>query len=59
MDALHPADAVIFAVAHDSFVRGGWPLLTGLLKDGGGVVLDVKGRLDRAQRPDRIELWRL
>lgn len=59
MEALRPADAVIFAVAHESFVRGGWPLLTGLLKDGGGVVLDVKATLDRAQRPDRIELWRL
>jgi len=59
MEALRPADAVIFAVAHESFVRGGWPLLTHLLKDGGGVVLDVKSALDRDQRPDRIELWRL
>ena len=24
-----------------------------------GVVLDVKSRLDRAQRPERVELWRL
>jgi UDP-N-acetyl-D-galactosamine dehydrogenase len=59
MDALRPADAVIFAVAHDSFVRGGWPLLTRLLKAEGGVVLDVKSQLDRSARPDRIELWRL
>jgi len=59
MQALQPADAVIFAVAHDPFVRGGWPLLTRLLKDGGGVVLDVKSRLDRSQKPERIELWRL
>jgi UDP-N-acetyl-D-galactosamine dehydrogenase len=59
MDALHPADAVIFAVAHEAFVRGGWPLLTRLLKDGGGIVLDVKSKLDRGQRPDRVELWRL
>jgi UDP-N-acetyl-D-galactosamine dehydrogenase len=59
MAGLRPADAVIFAVAHESFVRGGWPLLTRLLKDGAGVVLDVKSKLDRAQRPDRVELWRL
>jgi hypothetical protein len=30
-----------------------------LLKDGSGIVLDVKSKLDRDQRPDRIELWRL
>jgi UDP-N-acetyl-D-galactosamine dehydrogenase len=59
MEALRPADAVIFAVAHESFVRGGWPLLTRLLKAEGGVVLDVKSQLDRSARPDRIELWRL
>jgi UDP-N-acetyl-D-glucosamine/UDP-N-acetyl-D-galactosamine dehydrogenase len=58
-DALRPADAVILAVAHDVFVRNGWPLVTGLLKKGTGVVLDVNGRLDRAERPAGIELWRL
>src|ERR1700740_3596978 len=31
MGALRPADAVIFAVAHEAFVRGGWALLTKLL----------------------------
>jgi UDP-N-acetyl-D-glucosamine/UDP-N-acetyl-D-galactosamine dehydrogenase len=59
IEALHPADAVIFAVAHEPFVRGGWPLLSRLLKGGGGVVLDVKSKLDRSQRPQQIELWRL
>jgi UDP-N-acetyl-D-glucosamine/UDP-N-acetyl-D-galactosamine dehydrogenase len=58
-DALRPADAVILAVAHEAFVRSGWPLVTGLLKKGAGVVLDVKGRLDRAEQPAGIELWRL
>jgi len=57
--ALRPANAVIFAVAHEPFVRGGWPLLTRLFKNGGGVVLDVKSRLGRGQRPEQIELWRL
>ena len=59
MEALRPADAVIFAVAHDAYVRGGWPLLAGLLKQEGGVVLDVKSQLDRGMRPARVELWRL
>jgi UDP-N-acetyl-D-glucosamine/UDP-N-acetyl-D-galactosamine dehydrogenase len=59
MDALRPADAVIFAVAHASFVSGGWGLLTTLLKNGGGIVLDVKSQLDRNTQPDGIELWRL
>jgi UDP-N-acetyl-D-galactosamine dehydrogenase len=59
MEALRPADAVVFAVAHEAFVRGGWPLVTKLLKNGAGVVLDVKSQLDRRQRPQEVELWRL
>jgi UDP-N-acetyl-D-galactosamine dehydrogenase len=58
-DDLLPADAVIFAVAHDSFIRGGWSFLTRLLQNGRGIVLDVKSILDRRQRPEEIELWRL
>ena len=56
---LHPADAVIVAVAHEDYAKGGWPLVTGLLKDGCGVVLDVKGMLDRGGVPVNVELWRL
>jgi len=59
LEALQPADAVIFAVAHDSFVRGGWPLVTKLLGKDGAIVLDVKSQLDRRQRPAHIDLWRL
>jgi hypothetical protein len=29
------------------------------LKDGGGLVLDVKWQLDRAKCPQSIDLWRL
>jgi UDP-N-acetyl-D-galactosamine dehydrogenase len=56
---LQPADAVIVAVAHDQYVSGGWPLVERLLVNGRGLVLDVKMRLDRAAKPDGIELWRL
>ncbi len=59
LDALQPADAVIFAVAHEPFVRGGWPMVAKLLNGGGGLVLDVKRQLDRAKCPGSIELWRL
>jgi UDP-N-acetyl-D-glucosamine/UDP-N-acetyl-D-galactosamine dehydrogenase len=58
-EALEPADAVILAVAHASFVQKGWPLITELLRDGRGLVLDVKSRLPRAEKPPGIELWRL
>jgi UDP-N-acetyl-D-galactosamine dehydrogenase len=58
-ESLRPADAVIFAVAHDSYVEKGWPLITKLLKKGEGIVLDVKSKLDRALKPDGVDLWRL
>jgi UDP-N-acetyl-D-galactosamine dehydrogenase len=59
MPALRRADAVILAVAHDDYVRGGWAMIEKLLKPGGGVVLDVKAMLDRAAKPQGVELWRL
>jgi len=59
MPALRPADAVILAVAHRDYVRGGWAMIEKLLKPGGGVVLDVKAMLDRAAKPPGVELWRL
>ena len=58
-EALAPADAVILAVAHRDYVGEGWPLMQRLLRDGKGTVLDVKSKLDRAQKPEGIELWRL
>ena len=58
-EALRPADAVIVAVSHAAFVEQGWPNVTALMRDGRGIVIDVKGVLDRASRPRRIELLRL
>ena len=57
--ALMPADAVVLAVAHESYLAGGWPWLSRLLKDGRGVVIDVRSKLDRGTKPAEIELWRL
>jgi UDP-N-acetyl-D-glucosamine/UDP-N-acetyl-D-galactosamine dehydrogenase len=59
LDALRPADAVILAVAHGSYVEGGWPLMQRLLVGGCGLVFDVKMKFDRETKPDGIELWRL
>jgi UDP-N-acetyl-D-galactosamine dehydrogenase len=59
MEKLAPADAVVFAVAHSDYVAAGWELMTRLLKGGKGTVVDVKSRLDRAVKPEGIDLWRL
>jgi UDP-N-acetyl-D-galactosamine dehydrogenase len=59
LDALQPADAVILAVAHATYIEGGWSLIRQLLHDGAGLVLDVKMKLDRNLQPAGIELWRL
>jgi len=59
MKDLKPADAVVFAVAHEDYVRGGWPLMTRMLREGKGLVFDVKSALDRKTKPGGIKLWRL
>jgi UDP-N-acetyl-D-glucosamine/UDP-N-acetyl-D-galactosamine dehydrogenase len=56
---LAPADAVVLAVAHESYRAAGWPLIARLLKDGRGLVMDVKGALDPRDKPEGIEVWRL
>jgi UDP-N-acetyl-D-galactosamine dehydrogenase len=58
-ESLQPADAVIVAVAHSDYVEKGWPLVVSLLKRGEGIVLDLKSKLDRSQKPKAIDLWRL
>ena len=59
LDALRPADAVILAVGHGSYVEGGWPLIQKLLIGGSGLVLDIKMKFDRGSKPTGVELWRL
>lgn len=59
LDALKPADAIVVAVAHKDYLDAGWPLMEKLLSGGKGLVLDVKLKLDRATKPEGIELWRL
>jgi UDP-N-acetyl-D-galactosamine dehydrogenase len=59
VDKLKPAHGVVFAVAHKGLREGGWGLVKGLLADGKGVVVDVKGVLPRGEKPGGVELWRL
>jgi len=56
---LAPADAVVLAVAHDSYRASGWPLIKRLLKGERGLVVDVKGALDLTDKPAEIDYWRL
>ncbi len=58
-DQLKPAQVVIFAVPHREYLRDGWATVTRHLENGQGAVLDVKGRLDRAEQPQGVSLWRL
>ena len=58
-DLLKPADAVVLAVSHQSYLKKGWDGLIPLLKDGRGVVVDIKGKLSRSRVPPGVTLWRL
>ncbi|MBL8660286.1 MAG: nucleotide sugar dehydrogenase [Rhodospirillales bacterium] len=54
-----PSDAVIAAVGHAAFRDAGWNLISGMLKNGTGLVIDVLSMLDRKTMPEGITLWRL
>ncbi len=56
---LADADAVVLAVAHRRFLDQGWALPQRLLRDGRGVVADVKSILPRDRTPPGVVLWRL
>jgi UDP-N-acetyl-D-galactosamine dehydrogenase len=58
IDALTNLDAVIFAVSHDELKSIGGPRLHSLVKKG-GVVVDVKGMLDRSSIPADLAYWAL
>ncbi|CAM5762011.1 UDP-N-acetyl-D-glucosamine dehydrogenase [Labrys miyagiensis] len=59
LNEVEPADAVIVAVPHRDFASQGWPMITSCLKNRSGVVIDVRGMLDRAAKPEGVTLWRL
>lgn len=53
------ADAVILAVSHNEYRRGGWPFIVERLKRDGGLVMDLKSVLDRDTAPSNVRLWRM
>lgn len=59
MEQLKPASAVVLAVSHDEYIKGGWDYVSGLLNEQGGVVFDVKGVLGRDEQPSNVVLKRL
>jgi len=59
LEDVAPADAIILAVAHKEYNARGWELIKSHLRGGTGIVMDIKGVLDRSQAPEGITLWRL
>lgn len=58
-EELSPGDAVILAVPHKEIRDAGWQPIQKLLKDGTGIVFDIKSVLDKKRKPEKLELWRL
>jgi UDP-N-acetyl-D-galactosamine dehydrogenase len=58
-DKLIAADAVVLAVPHAAYIKAGWDGIALWLRDGTGIVMDVKARLDRQTRPPEMTHWRL
>jgi UDP-N-acetyl-D-galactosamine dehydrogenase len=56
---LRPADGVVLAVPHRGLMKEGWKGIVGLLKGGDGLMIDVKGALPAASRPEGVVWWRL
>lgn len=59
LEDVKPVEAVIVAVGHKTFVKGGWGMVQGLLKPSGGVCIDVRAILAPSQKPDNVIHWRL
>lgn len=56
---LEPAAAVILAVPHKAYKEAGWKQFDKLLLNKEGIVFDIKCCLNRIEKPEKIELWRL
>lgn len=56
---LLPADSVVLAVSHNDYITESWRQFDRLLKNGQGIVVDIKSVLDKDNKPENINLWRL
>lgn len=59
LDDLPPADVIIIAVAHDEYRAGGWALAKSRLRNGKGLVMDLKAILKRETMPAGLQCWRM
>ncbi|HEX5777536.1 MAG TPA: nucleotide sugar dehydrogenase [Xanthobacteraceae bacterium] len=59
LDMIRDMDAVVLAVSHSDYAQTGWPLVCACLRDGKGIVFDVRTCLDRARQPEGVELLRM
>jgi UDP-N-acetyl-D-galactosamine dehydrogenase len=46
------------AVPHSTYLTRGWNTVLPMLSKGKAVVLDVKAKLERAECPNNVILWR-
>lgn len=58
-DGLAPADAVVVTVGHSAFLSKGWAFPASLLKNGRGVIADLKGIYGTSTPPAGVIMWRL
>jgi len=56
---LKETDAVIYAVPHESYQNLGWQLFDRLYDSNKLLVFDIKGKLERSNKPDHVILRRL
>ncbi|RAZ80712.1 nucleotide sugar dehydrogenase [Planococcus halotolerans] len=53
------SNCVILAVSHQEFIDEGWKLVESLLQVDKGIVYDIKGSLNREDKPEKVILCRL
>ena len=52
-------DAIVLAVPHRQFIKGGWQFINTLMHtDRSTLVMDIKAKLDRQSTPQAVDLWR-
>lgn len=56
---LKPTDAIIFAVPHNEYLEKGWDLFDGICQSDKTLLFDVKGKLERKNKPEHVTLFRL
>ena len=59
IESIKKSDVVILAVPHDEIISKGWEFILNIMNVNGGIVFDVKGVLNRDQKPKNIKLHRL